>query len=346
MKIVRMLLLIALVIAVPVRAEEFAAPTAPQEVQRYLPDETQNLGEGLLYVIKSALTEMLPNLYDAVRLCTSLIVISLLTALLVSITGKNQPALSLAGTGALVLILSQPANTMLQMGVSTVQRISEYGKLLLPVMTGALAAQGAVTKSGALYTASALFNTLLSSAVAKLLIPLAYLLLSISIAIRYFDHMMLRNIKDFLKWLLTWGLKTVLYVFTGYIGITGIVSGTTDAAMLKATKLTISGAVPVVGSILSDASEAVLVSVGVMKNTAGIYGILSMIAIGIGPFLQVGAQYLLLNITSGICHMFGIKEMAALIKDYSAVMGIVLAMIGTMCVILLISTVCFMKGAA
>lgn len=346
MRFIRILLLTVLLMAVPVNAEEFTAPVAPQEAQRYLPDDTQSLGEGILYVINAALAELMPSFKEALRLCTALIATSLLTSLLSGICGKDQPALSLASTAAVVLILSQPANTMLQLGVSTVRKLTEYGKLLLPVMTGALAAQGAVTKSGALYTASALFHSMLSSAVAQLLVPLAYLLLTVSVAVRFYDHMMLQNMKDFLKWLLTWGLKTVLYIFTGYISLTGIVSGTTDAAMLKATKLTIAGAVPVVGSILSDASEAVLVSVGLMKNAAGIYGILSMIALCIGPFLQVGVQYLLLNITSGICFMFGVKESASLIKDYSAVMGIILAMLATVCVILLISTVCFMKGPA
>ena len=346
MRFIRVLLLAVLLIAVPVDAEEFTAPVAPREAQRYLPDDTQSLGEGILYVINAALAELMPSFKEALRLCTALIATSLLTSLLSGICGKDQPALSLGSTAAVVLILSQPANTMLQLGVSTVRKLTEYGKLLLPVMTGALAAQGAVTKSGALYTASALFHSLLSSAVAQLLVPLAYLLLTVSVAVRFYDHMMLQNMKDFLKWLLSWGLKTVLYIFTGYISLTGIVSGTTDAAMLKATKLTIAGAVPVVGSILSDASEAVLVSVGLMKNAAGIYGILTMIALCIGPFLQVGVQYLLLNITSGICFMFGVKESASLIKDYSAVMGIILAMLATVCVILLISTVCFMKGPA
>ena len=74
-------------------------------------------------------------------------------------------------------------------------------------------------------------------------------------------------------------MKIVLYAFTGYIGFTGVVSGTTDAMAMKAAKLTISGAVPVVGGILSDASEAVLVSAGIMKNAAGVYGILAVLAI-------------------------------------------------------------------
>ena len=136
----------------------------------------------------------------------------------------------------------------------------------------------------------------------------------------------------------------MLYIFTGYISITGVVGGVTDAAVLKATKLTISGMIPVVGNILSDASEAVLVSAGLMKNAAGIYGLLTIIALWIGPFLQIGVQYLMLNITSGICEIFGTKQMTEIIKDFSSAMGLLLAMTGAVCMIFVISTICFMKG--
>ena len=150
--------------------------------------------------------------------------------------------------------------------------------------------------------------------------------------------------KHFMKWLMTWGLKTVLYVFTGYLSITGIVAGNTDAAMLKATKLTISGMVPVVGGILSDASDAVLVSAGIVKTSSGVYGLLVVMALWIGPFLQIGIQYLCLKVTGGICRMVGTKSVADVINDYSETMGILLGMTGAMCLIVLISTVCFMKG--
>ena len=98
------------------------------------------------------------------------------------------------------------------------------------------------------------------------------------------------------------------------------------------------------GNIISDASEAVLVSAGIMKNAAGVYGLLAILAIWIGPFIQIGIQYLLLKLTSGICEMFAVKSMAELMKDYSTAMGLVLAMTGTECLLFLISTICFMKG--
>jgi len=143
---------------------------------------------------------------------------------------------------------------------------------------------------------------------------------------------------------MTWGLKIILYVFTGYMSITGVITGTADAAAVKAAKLTISGAVPVVGGILSDASEAVIIGAGVMKNAVGVYGLLAVVAIWITPFLQIGSIYLLLKLTAIVCSVFGVKESSDLIEDFSGAMGLLLGMTGTVSLLILISTICFMKG--
>ena len=115
-------------------------------------------------------------------------------------------------------------------------------------------------------------------------------------------------------------------------------------AAIKAAKLTISGAVPVVGNIISDASETILVSAGVMRNAVGIYGLLAILAMWIGPFLLTGCQYLLLKMTTAVCGVFGEKKTVTLIKDFTWIMGFLLAMTGTVCLLLLVSIVCFMKG--
>ena len=337
-------IVLLLIIAVPVDAMEFTAPTAPQEAQKWMPKDTEDFGEGLLTIIRSAITVIQPSLTEALGTSVSLVTACLLVGILVEFTPGIKQVVELLGIILVATLLFHPANAFIQKGTETVQEISQYGRLLLPVMTATLAAQGAVNRSGAIYLATAFFDALLSSAVSKFLVPLVYTFLCLSICIHLFGQSLLRDVGKFIKWLLTWGLKIILYVFTGYIGITSVVGGTTDAAMLKATKLTISGMVPVVGNILSDASEAVLVGAGVVKSTIGIYGLLVIIALWIGPFLQIGVQYLIFKITAGICEMFGPKKLSDLVKDYSSVMGIVLAMTGTICVIFLISIICFMKG--
>ena len=346
MRRVIIILLIIIQLPVAVSAVEFTAPAAPETAQKLMPDKTEDFGEGLWFIISSALNTLQPGMFEAAKTCVSLVAASLLVSMASNISGSTKHAVVLIGTAATCIILFQPVNALIRLGTETVQQISQYGKLLLPVMTGALAAQGGITKSSAIYGATALFDAVLSSAVSQLLVPLLYVFLCICVCCSLFSQPLLNEMRKFIKWLITWGLKTILYVFTGYISITGVVGGTADAAALKATKLTISGAVPVVGNILSDASEAVLVSAGIMKSSAGIYGLLAMIALWIGPFIQIGIQYLMIKLTAGITEMFGQKQMAGLVKDFSSAMGLVLAMTGAVCLIFMISTICFMKGVS
>lgn len=343
----RKLLILMICIAmltVPVSALDLTAPTVPDSARNFMPSSQESFGMGLLEVLRDALMYFRPDLKEASGVCLGIIVSVMLVSVIRTFPGSSQKTADLAGTIGVALLLLESAGSMIRMGIQTVTEISEYGKLLLPVLTAALAAQGGVTSSVALYSGTLIFDTVLSGLISKILAPMVYLFLALSIGVSTVGEEMLKKIQGSVKWLMTWSLKTILYVFTGYIGITGVVSGTTDAATLKAAKLTISGVVPVVGGILSDASEAVLVSAGTVKNAAGIYGMFAILAIWIGPFLKIGAHYLLLKATAALCAVFGSKQTTDLINDFSGAMGLLLGMTGSVCLMLMISTICFMKG--
>lgn len=329
---------------IPVHAMEFTAPEAPDSAQDLLPAQQDSFGADLWKIIKSALNRFEPQLMRGCAVCVSLIALVLMLSVLQNLSKHGARLLELTAAVAIGCLLFQQTNQMIRLGADTVRQISDYGKLLLPVMTAAMAAQGGVTSSTAIYTATAVFDALLSAAIAGLLVPMVYIFLLLAIGNSATGENTLAKLRDFVKWLLSWTLKIILYIFTGYLTITGVVSGTADAAALKATKLTISGMVPVVGGILSDASEAVILGAGVMKNAVGVYGLLAIIATWIAPFLEIGIQYLLLKATAAICGVFGVKGASTLIQDFSTAMGLLLAMTGTVCLLLLISTVCFMKG--
>lgn len=344
----KLILILCLIVStvIPVSAMDFTAPPAPEGAQEFMPDETNSFGEGLWYVLKSAISKLQPSLTEAAGVCLSLFAIVLLVSVLQSVSDSVKKTAQLVCTLGIGILLLYPTNSLISLGKETVAELSDYGKLLLPVLTGVLAAQGGTTSSAALYTTTAIFDAVLSSAITKLIVPMLYIYLCLCVANSVTGESLLKKLRDFLKWAMTWSLKIVLYIFTGYISVTGVVSGTADAATIKATKLAISGAVPVVGNILSDASETILVSAGVLKSAVGIYGLLAILAVWIGPFLQIGSQYILLKVTAAACSVIGTKESTALIEDFSGAMGMLLAMTGTVCLLLLISTVCFLKGVS
>lgn len=339
-----LMLVLLLILAVPVSALEITAPEVPESGAALMPREPETFGQGLLKILKDAIGLIHPDLKEAGGVCLGIIAAALMVSVVQSIHGSGKNTAELVGAVTIAAMLLGSTNSLIHLGVDTIGEISEYGKLLLPVMTSALAAQGGVTTSTALYAGTALFDSVLTALILRLLVPMIYLFLVMSVANGATGEDLLKKYRDFMKWLMSWSLKIILYVFTGYMGITGVISGTTDAATLKAAKLTISGAVPVVGGILSDASEAVLVSAGLVKNAAGIYGILAILAVYLGPFLKIGAHYLLLKATAAVCGVFGSKRITALIGDFSVAMGLLLAMTGSVCLMQLISTVCFLKG--
>lgn len=344
MKKVILILLFLLILAVPVHAEGYTAPEVTGEAGNNMPSDIESFGQGLWYVIKTSIQRIQPDLAESCGICLSVIAAAMLLSVLRSYDSKSKAVAQLAGVVTVACLLLTPTGSLIALGTETVRELSEYGKLLLPVIAAALASQGGSVTSAAVYTGTAVFDAVLSTLISGLLVPLVYIYLALAIVNAAVGDDLMKKMRDLIKWLMTWGLKIVLYVFTGYISITGVISGSADQAAVKAAKLTISGMVPVVGGILSDASETILVSAGLVKNSVGIYGLLALVAIAIGPFLKIGVQYLLLKLTTAICGAFTDKPITGLVTDFSGALGILLAMTGSQCLMLLISVVCFLKG--
>lgn len=340
------LMMILPFVFISARGAHLEAPQVPANAQEYMPYEDETFAQGLLYIIATAIRNLQPDLATALR--SGLLILS--ASIATSVVGGMQSSVKQTAAFVSVLIsataLLNSAHSMISIGVETIEEMNNYGKLLLPVMTTALASQGGVTASAALYAGTTVFATVLSAAIKKVFVPLLYIFIALSVGNRALGEDVLGSFKQFLKWLMTWVLKLVLYIFTGYITVTGVVSGSADAMTLKATKITVSGMIPVVGGIISDASEAILVGAGIMKSTAGIYGIFAFLAICINPILKISLHCIVLKVTAALSSMFGPKAQSGLAEDFSQAMSLTLAATGSICLLLLISTVSFMKGAS
>lgn len=337
------MLLILFLFPIPAEALEITAPEVPESGMQRMPQNTDSFSDALLELMQNSIRQFQPEFQEAMEICSGIFAVTVLFSFLPVVSENLQKTSSFAGAILLGSMMFQHTNSMISYAADIVQEISEYGKLLCPVLTTALAAQGSITASAALYTGTIAFLTLTCTLVSRVFVPMVYLFLALSVAYGALGAEILKRFSEAVKTFLSWILKTLLIVFTTYMSITGVVSGTTDAAALKATKVTLSSAIPVVGSILSDASESILVSMGILKNAAGVYGILAVLAVFMGPFLKVGLQYLLLKSSGAICGIFTNKSISTLINDFSAAMGILLAMVATSCILVFISTICFLK---
>lgn len=335
---------VLLSVCIDASAVEIDVPGVPYSVEEYMPENSESFSESIHDLIKKVLSKLDPVYNEASKTLATLIVIILVLNLVQILSDGEYSGIDFAGCCAVSHILLSTSNAMIQVTADTVSQISDYGMLLIPVLTTALAAQGGVSSSTALYAGTAMFNHVITRVISSVFIPMVYLFLVFSIVSNATGEEIMKCISVQIKRFVCWALKLIVTIFTTYMSITGVVSGTTDAVALKATKNVISSAVPIIGSVLSESSEAILVSAGVAKNTAGIYGILAILALFLSPFLVIGVHYITIKVASGICSLGINKRVAALIDDFSGAMGMLLAMCGSVCVMFLVSTTCFMKG--
>ena len=209
--------------------------------------------------------------------------------------------------------------------------------LLLPTLAAATAASGAVTTATVQQVSTVFFVDLLLRLIRQLLLPLVYLYIGLLTAAACLPENRLGAIAEALKKLVTWILTTALLVFTIYLSIVRIISGSADSATVKVAKAAISGVVPVVGGIIADASETVLAGAGMLKNTIGVFGMLAILAACAYPFLQLGVQYLLYKLTAYLASVVGAPGLCKLIDGLGGAFGLILGMTGGCALLLLIS---------
>lgn len=308
-----------------------------------MPEAHSDLGAGLWQMLCKAAETLEPSLADARRTLMQVIAIVVLVSVFSILSEKMELPGILLGISAVSSILLQNSGSLLSLGADCISQMSEYGKLFLPVITAALASQGAVSTSGALYVGTAFFDALLGYVLHSLFLPAVYLYLAVCISWGVLDVGFLKAIRDAIRKAIAWCLKTLITVFLSYMTLTGVLTGSVDAAAVKAAKTAISTVVPVIGSTLANASDSILIGAEIIKNGLGLSGIFAVFAIVIHPFLQIGLQYAMLKVTALFCELFSVKKLSELVSDFSSAFGLLLGMVGTECVLQIVSTVCFLK---
>lgn len=321
--------------AVPEHARQMLADQSPTE--------DINAAEKLFSIFRQALSESLGTVGKVIKVMLEVLLITVLCQLLDSsqVPYGRQTA-ALFGTLSIAACCISDVHALIGLGSETVLEISEFSKLLLPVMVSAAAASGSITGAGAVYTLTTAAFTVLVRFCSGLLIPGVYAYLALACADSALEQEKLKRLREFVGWSIEKGLKIMVYTFTGLLTVTGALSGAADTLSLKAAKMTMSGVVPVVGSIISGAAETVFASAAFLKNSIGTYGMLAIFAIFILPFLSIGLSFLLFKLSAALSGILGGK-LVSLLDAVSSAMGYLLAMTGSCALIAMLSCCSFLR---
>lgn len=300
--------------------------------------------QGLWRVVNGAFSGLTEGLGPAAKTAGALMAVCLLCSLAQSGQQEwSENVVRVAGALGILLSCTGSFSSMVGLAQQTLDEISSFTTLLLPVLSSVLTASGGFASGAALYVGSTLFFDILVRLLRGLLLPMVYGFLALAAAECAAGDERLKPLRELMGWVIQMGLKGVMYLFTAYLTLTGLVTGGADEAALRAAKATLSTALPVVGGIVSDASESVLAGAALLKNTIGVFGLLAILAIGLTPFLRIGVHFLTMKVTAALGGMFGPSGLTKLLGCVATAMGYLLAMTGSSILMALFSCCCFFK---
>ena len=291
-----------------------------------------SLDQGIQRILDTGSGQINGVIRKAVRSAVLLLTIVLLCGLadgLCDGLGKSSvDVVAVAGALAITAVAVSDVHSLIGMGRDALDNMEMFSKVLLPTVTAA-----------ARQLATMLFSDVLMTLISRLLIPLVYAYIAACTAHAALGNEGLKRLGGVLKWVVTSVLTTVLLIFVGYLTVSGVIAGTTDAVTVKAAKFTVSSVVPVVGGILSDAAETVLAGASILRNAVGVFGMLAVLGMCVAPFLQLGIHYLAYKLTAALTATVSGGRVAGLIDCIGGAFGLVLGMTGASALLLLISMV-------
>lgn len=359
MRRIILVLIIAALLAVPVGALDVAQAQAdqfglggledavPKGARQWLdqldPAVQADFGATVGEIFQDAVSESGPIWQSACGLMLRVLLIVVLCQMVESLGEvQGSRAVSLAGALAITACCAADVSALVGLGRETLDEIASFSNLLMPVMAAAAAASGGAVSAGGLYSVTVVFSNLLIHLSSALFLPMLYADLALAMVDAALRQDRLTGLRHCLDWAIKTGLKAVMYTYTGFMALTGVLSGSADAAALKAAKLTISTVVPVVGGIISDAAETVLSSAGLLRSAAGTFGMLAVLGAFAVPFLRIGISYLAFKATAALSDVLGGGQ-GKLLEALTAAAGNLLAMVGSATVMSLLACCCFMK---
>ncbi len=243
----------------------------------------------------------------------------------------------------LICILSGAA--IITVNVSEViaygERTLEQGKVFMssfiPAFAGVISMTGRVTSAMVLNSFIMGGIQLFMQLATGIILPFGVCMMGITLAGSFDSGLKLSAFCDGIKKVVIWLLGILMTVFVAMLGLQTFITSGADSIGLKATKFTVSNAVPFIGGAISESLSVMLGGVSVIKSNFGVFGVIAGAMLLLPSVITTLCYKFVLSIARSLSEMFSTDGISQVIKGAENVISIVLALL---CCFLLMIVIC------
>ncbi len=182
----------------------------------------------------------------------------------------------------------------------TIERISLFMKMIVPVVITALVSSGAAISAAVFEPTLIVIVELTVEVIQACFLPMIMLSTGMNIVNNLSDRFKTERLVKFMNQSIKWGLTVILTIFVSVATLQSIASSGADGLTIKLTKYAAANFIPVVGGVLSESVETVMSCSVLIKNAVGIMGIICVVIITATPILKIGAVLIIFRLTAAI----------------------------------------------
>ncbi|MBE6749673.1 MAG: hypothetical protein E7560_00725 [Ruminococcaceae bacterium] len=234
-------------------------------------------------------------------------------------------------------VISVPVFSVISSSVDAMQGCAVFMTAFIPVFAVLIASSGgavtSVAMSGLLLGATQVVSYISNFIV----VPLTTGYMALSLASSVSPVLSRSGVAEGIKKISFWIMSLLTTVFVGILSIQTVVSASSDTLALKTAKFIVGSSVPLAGTALSEALTTVTASLGLLKSSVGVYGVVACVAIFL-PFLaELLIWRVILVICSSVSDLFSLPKISGLLRSVDTVMSVIIGIIMLTCAMFVIS---------
>ena len=196
-----------------------------------------------------------------------------------------------------------------------------------PVVCALFVSSGNITTATVTNTTLMLVYTLFQNGIRVFLWPVVQMAYVMGIVGNLGGSLRLDGISRFVRRLFTWLLSLVMLFLSVLIGVQSTMAVSADSFSMKTAKFALGNFIPLVGNALSDAVGTVAGSLSLIKNSCGVFGIVTVALLLLPVLLHLLLHRAVIGVAQGIAELLGCEWEGRILGDVYATVGYILAVV-------------------
>lgn len=272
----------------------------------------------------------------------------LIISTLLSSFVKSSESVALVGGSAIALSAAVPVANVVTTAFSVLETLGFFTTAFAGVFCAIVSASGNVT-SGITYSAMTVFSdALFSGLLTELSMPVVNAMCALGFLSCFdvFDFSV--RFSQMVKKIYVFFMSFIGTVFSGIITVKGVLSDGADSLASKSIRFVVGRSLPVVGGTVSETYSALISSLALIKNTVGIFGIITVIVTVLPVLLELLMWILALEITLSVSESFGTSKALGMLNVLKDTLVLLVATVVIVATIFIVSVgvVITVKGGA